>query len=148
DYDNPIEGLYSDILSAEKVGAENGQAYYWADDLNGPTFDGSMATHAPDFMLDQRFFEKLRLVYGVRAEHYNLANRQEEYIARRFGEIPDHFKLFSTTGEKDWRLLPSANLTYSLTSKMNARLAYSKTAIRPDFRESGYFGFYDFELDA
>ncbi|MCT1523858.1 TonB-dependent receptor [Sphingobacterium hotanense] len=148
DINNPIEGLYSDILSAEKVGAEKGQAYYWADNLNGPTFDGSMATHAPYLMLDQRFFEKLRLVYGVRAEHYNLANRQEEYITRRFGEIPDHFALFSTTGEKDWRLLPSANLTYSLTPQMNARLAYSKTAIRPDFRESGYFGFYDFELDA
>ncbi|GAA4131946.1 TonB-dependent receptor [Sphingobacterium kyonggiense] len=145
---NPIEGLYSDILSADRVGAEKGQAYYWADNLNGPAFDGSMATHAPYLMLDQRFFEKLRLVYGLRAEHYNLANRQEEYIKRRFGEIDNNWALFSTTGEKDWRLLPSANLTYSLTPQMNARLAYSKTAIRPDFRESGYFGFYDFELDA
>jgi len=148
DMTNFIEGAYYDILSYGKMGAEKGKAYYWADNLNGPTFDGSMSTHAPYLMLDQRFFEKLRLVYGVRAEHYNLANRQEEYIKRRFGDIPDHFKLFSTTGEKDWRLLPSVNLAYSLTPQMNARLAYSKTAIRPDFRETGYFGFYDFELDA
>ncbi|MGJ1312212.1 TonB-dependent receptor domain-containing protein [Sphingobacterium lactis] len=146
--DNPIEGGYWDVLSADRVGAGQGQAYYWAENLNGPTFDGTMGTHSPYIMLDQRFFEKLRLVYGVRAEHYNLSNRQEEYITRRFGEIDDNWAEFSTTGEKDWRLLPSANLTYSLTSKMNLRAAYSKTAIRPDFRETAYFGFYDYELDA
>lgn len=145
DMNNPIEGAYYDILSAEKVGAEKGQAYYYADNLNGPTFDGSMATHAPYLMLDQRFFEKLRLVYGLRAEHYNLDNRQEEYAKTRYGSDYEHYM---TVGEKNWRLLPSANLTYSLTPQMNARLAYSKTAIRPDFRETAYFGFYDFELDA
>ncbi|SEG13702.1 TonB-dependent receptor [Sphingobacterium lactis] len=148
DNNNPIEGRYADLLSADRVGAGRGQAYYWAEDINGPTFDGTMRTHAPYIMLDQRFFEKLRLVYGVRAEHYNLANRQEEYIKRNFGEIDDNWAEFSTTGEKDWRLLPSVNLTYSLTSKMNLRAAYSKTAIRPDFRETAYFGFYDYELDA
>src|SRR5690606_26739503 len=89
----PIEGLYSDILSPERIGAEQGQAYYWAENLNGPTFDGTMSTHAPYIMLDQRFFEKLRMVYGVRAEHYNLGNRQEEYIMRRFGEIDDNWAL-------------------------------------------------------
>ncbi|MGJ1265366.1 TonB-dependent receptor domain-containing protein [Sphingobacterium spiritivorum] len=148
DINNPIEGGYWDILSSERVGAEQGQAYYWAEDLNGPTFDGSMRTHAPYIMLDQRFFEKLRLVYGLRAEHYNLANRQEEYIIRRFGEIDNNWEEFSTTGEKDWRLLPSVNLTYGVTPSMNVRGAYSKTAIRPDFRETAYFGFYDYELDA
>jgi outer membrane receptor protein involved in Fe transport len=148
DINNPIEGAYWDLLSTDKIGAEQGQAYYWAEDLNGPTFDGTMETHAPYVMLDQRFFEIVRLVYGVRAEHYNLANRQEEYIMRRFGEIDDNWALFSTTGEKDWRFLPSVNLTYSLTSRMNLRAAYSKTAIRPDFRETAYFGFYDYELDA
>jgi len=145
---NPIQGGYWNILSADKVGAAQGQAYYYVDDLNGPTFDGTMRTHSPYIMLDQRFFEKLRLVYGIRAEHYNLSNRQEGYIIRRFGEIDDNWALFSTTGEKDWRVLPSANLTYNVTSQMNVRAAYSKTAIRPDFRETAYFGFYDYELDA
>lgn len=145
DVNNPIEGAYWDILSAESVGAEKGRAYYWAEDMNGPTFDGIMVTHAPYLMLDQRIFEKLRLVYGVRAEHYNLSNRQEDYARKRFGSS---YELFMTVGEQNWRFLPSANLTYSLTLQMNARLAYSKTAIRPDFRETAYFGFYDFELDA
>ncbi|MFZ4262780.1 TonB-dependent receptor domain-containing protein [Sphingobacterium sp. HJSM2_6] len=145
---NPIEGPYSEVLSDESMGAKKGQAYYWADNLNGPTFNGTMRSHSLYAMLDQRFFERLRLVYGLRAEHYNLSNRQEDYIKRRYGKIDNNWELFSTTGEKDWRLLPSANLTFSLSSQMNLRAAYSKTAIRPDFRETSYFGFYDYELDA
>lgn len=141
----PIEGGYWDVLSSERVGAGQGQAYYWAANLNGPTFDGTMAAHSPYLMLDQRFFEKLRLVYGVRAEHYNLNNRQEEYAKNRYGS---DYELYMTVGEQNWRFLPSVNLTYSLNSKMNVRAAYSKTAIRPDFRETAYFGYYDNELDA
>jgi hypothetical protein len=147
--DSPaFEQPYEVILDPANIGAAVGKAYYWAEGLNGPSFDGTMKSHAVYAMLDQRFFQKLRLVYGVRAENYNLSNRQEEYIKRRFGEIPDAFNEFSTTGEKNWRLLPSANLTYSLTEKMNFRAAYSRTAIRPDFRETAYFGFYDYEMDA
>lgn len=50
--------------------------------------------------------------------------------------------------ENNWKFLPSINATYSVTNTFNVRGSYSKTAIRPDFRESGFFGFYDFELDA
>ncbi|HMI03486.1 MAG TPA: TonB-dependent receptor [Pedobacter sp.] len=143
-----FEQPYETILDPANIGIGEGKAYYYAEGLNGPTFDGAMKTHAFYVMLDQNFFSKLRLVYGLRAEHYNLGNRQEEFLKRQFGAIPDYFTLFSTTGEKNWRILPSANMTYSLTSQMNFRAAYSKTAIRPDFRETAYFGFYDYELDA
>ncbi|TYP92420.1 TonB-dependent receptor [Sphingobacterium allocomposti] len=145
DIDNPIEGGYWDVLAPDRVGAAPGQAYYWPESLNGPTFEGTMQTHAPYLMLDQRFFQKFRLVYGVRAEHYNLDNRQEEYAKKRYGS---DYIYYMTVGERNWRLLPSANLSYSLTPQMNIRAAYSKTAIRPDFRETAYFGFYDYELDA
>ncbi|WP_257667624.1 TonB-dependent receptor [Parapedobacter tibetensis] len=143
-----FEQPYHVLLDPDNIGVGEGLAYYYAEMLNGPAFDGTMETHAAYAMLDQRFFQKLRLVYGIRMEHYNLGNRQEQYIINRFGEIPDHFTLFSTTGEKNWRVLPSVNVTYGLTSQMNVRVAYSKTAIRPDFRETAYFGFYDYELDA
>lgn len=144
-----IDRPYEVLLDPMNMGAGKDQAYYWPEFLNGPTFDGRMKMHAFYGMLDQQLFQKLRLVYGLRTEYYNLANRQDEFIKRQFGnEIPDAFKEFSTTGEKDWRFLPSINATYSLTSQMNIRAAYSKTAIRPDFRETSYFGFYDYELDA
>lgn len=145
---NGFQQPYWEILDTANIGTGANQAYYWAEGLNGPTFDGTMKTHAMYAMLDQRLLKNLRLVYGIRAEYYNLGNRQDDYIKRQYGDIPDAFKLFTTTGEKNWRLLPSANLTYSLTPKMNIRLAYSKTAIRPDFRETSYFGFYDYEMDA
>jgi outer membrane receptor protein involved in Fe transport len=98
-------------------------------------------------MLDQRFFKKLRLVYGVRAENYNLANKQDQFLrAPNF----DGFEKINPfiTGEKNWRFLPSVNASYSLTDKMNLRAAYSTTAVRPDFRETSYFQLYDAYLDA
>lgn len=143
-----FERPYWEIMDTANMGVGTGQAYYWAEGLNGPTFNGTMQTHAAYVMLDQRLLRRLRLVYGIRAEHYNLANRQKEYIKRRFGDIPEAFTHFTTTGESNWRILPSANLTYNLTTQTNIRLAYSKTAIRPDFRETAYFGFYDYDLDA
>jgi outer membrane receptor protein involved in Fe transport len=45
------------------------------------------------------------------------------------------------------RLLPSANLTYSFSEKMQLRAAYGVTLNRPEFRELAPFGFYDFNLN-
>jgi hypothetical protein len=46
-------------------------------------------------------------------------------------------------------ILPSANLTYKLTSddKMLIRLAYGKSVNRPEFRELAPFSFYDFNFN-
>jgi outer membrane receptor protein involved in Fe transport len=52
-----------------------------------------------------------------------------------------------TVGDKETRFLPSINATFNLTDKINIRASYSKTAIRPDFRETGLFAFYSYELD-
>ncbi len=46
----------------------------------------------------------------------------------------------------DW--LPSAGLIYEITPAINARLAYSRTLSRPDFREYSRNIFFDFVLDA
>ena len=45
------------------------------------------------------------------------------------------------------RLLPSANLSYNITSKSLFRLAYGETLNRPEFRELAPFGFYDFNTN-
>jgi outer membrane receptor for ferrienterochelin and colicin len=46
-------------------------------------------------------------------------------------------------------ILPSANLTYSLTKddKMQLRFAYGKSVNRPEFRELAPFAFYDFNFN-
>jgi len=46
------------------------------------------------------------------------------------------------------RLLPSLNATYNVTDKFLARLAYSRTLNRPEFRELAPFNFYDYNLEA
>lgn len=45
---------------------------------------------------------------------------------------------------RDVDVLPSVNLTYSLTPSINVRFAYARTINRPEFREIARTGFYDF----
>lgn len=135
-----FDRLYEDILAPENMGTMNNQAYYLADGNNGSQFDGTAGLHAAYLMLDQRFFQKLRIIYGVRAERYNLTNKQSAALAVGANE--------DVTGEKNNTYLPSVNLTYSITPEMNFRASFAKTVIRPDFRETSYFGFYDPYLDA
>ncbi|NML24000.1 TonB-dependent receptor [Pseudoflavitalea sp. G-6-1-2] len=144
-----IQLPYEVLLSPDKIGAGTGQAYYYAENIGGRIFNGSMNSHAMYLMADQKLFGKLRLVYGARLEYYDLSNRQAELLRKRYGDnVPDYMKFQEGTKEQDWQLLPSINATYSFTNTLNLRASYSKTAIRPDFRETSFFGFYDYELDA
>lgn len=149
DLDAAITGRYEDIMAPDRMGISGDSAFYYAyDGRNGSQYTGTSKNHAVFMMLDQRFFQKLRLVYGVRAENFNLANSQDQFLRNPdngFGNSKvDPF----ITGEKNWRFLPSVNATYSLTSNMNLRAAYSTTMVRPDFRETSYFELYDPYLDA
>lgn len=144
-----IEMPYEVLLDPANVGAGTGQAYYYAENIGGNIFDGDMNNHSMYLMADQKLFGKLRLVYGARLEYYDISNRQAELLRKKFGnEIPDYLKFQEEAKEQDWQLLPSVNATYSFTNTLNLRASYSKTAIRPDFRETSFFGFYDYELDA
>ncbi|RXF70069.1 TonB-dependent receptor [Arcticibacter tournemirensis] len=141
-------GRYEDIMAPDRIGASADSAFYYTDAArNGTQYIGSSKYHSGYLMLDQRFFQKLRAVYGIRAENFNLANRQEQFLRsptlNGFEKVDPY-----VTGEKNWRFLPSLNLTYSLNSKMNVRAAYSTTMVRPDFRETSYFELYDAYLDA
>lgn len=139
---------YEVILSPDKIGTGIGQAYYELYAMQNDEYDATSKYHAVYLMLDQRFFGKLRLVYGVRAENFNMKNRQEAYIKREAVDNPNGTSLeLPVTGEKNWRFLPSVNLTYSLSEKMNIRAAFSKTMVRPDFRETAYFDMYDPFID-
>jgi outer membrane receptor protein involved in Fe transport len=44
-------------------------------------------------------------------------------------------------------ILPSVNLIYSITQKINVRASYYKTVSRPEFRELAPFAFYNFLQD-
>lgn len=147
--------LYETLLSPQKVGYGLNQAYYYLDGDNGGLFNADSKYHAAYLMLDQHFFaNKLRLVYGVRAENFNLANRQEKEIRRRqLLQLQNPDAIINQeepilTGEKNWNFLPSVNAIFSLSEKTNIRAAYAKTMIRPDFRETATFAFPDPFLQA
>lgn len=131
---------YEEVMAPENIGTGPNQAYYAPDRTNGLQYAGKAMLHAGYLMLDQHFIEKIRLVYGLRAEQYKLKNTQ----ASRFNEG----SLRPVTGEGNTNFLPSVNFTYSITPKMNFRASFAKTIIRPDFRETSYFSFYDPYLDA
>ncbi|MCJ7935690.1 MAG: TonB-dependent receptor [Chryseobacterium sp.] len=101
-------------------------------------YEGEVEQHAMYVMFDNRWRNKFRLVWGLRAEYfkYNLISQQLE---------PQDNRNFSKTGveDKPWQWMPSANFTYSPTNKINLRLAYNKTVIRPQFNERTGLPYFD-----
>ena len=141
---------YDEILSGENIGFGANKAFYLAENTGGRIADGKMNNHSAYVMLDQKLWDKLRLVYGARLEYFDLNNRQAELVEKQWGTeaLNDPFKTYMLTiGDKQTRILPSINATYSITNNLNFRASFSQTAIRPDFRESGLFAFYSYELN-
>ena len=88
-------------------------------------------------MFDTKIAEKLRIVGGARIESYR---QNFKYI-----EFGSNLQQNIDTTVVD--ILPSVNLIYSLTNKVNFRLSASKTVSRPEFRELAPFSFYNFLND-
>ncbi len=84
-------------------------------------------------MNDQRFFKKIRAIYGLRMESFN-----QKLIAPQRGT--GAININNTKVD----FLPSANLVYALTPKTNLRASYSETLNRPEFRELASFVFYEY----
>ena len=86
--------------------------------------------------LDNQFTDALRVVWGVRVEHY------DQLIGSVHTSDPRH------TYTKVLDVLPGMNATYKLNQKTNLRLSGSQTVIRPELRELSFLNIYDFELNA
>ncbi|MEO6037584.1 MAG: TonB-dependent receptor, partial [Saprospiraceae bacterium] len=98
-------------------------------------YDGKSKVSAVYGMADQRFFEKLRAVYGVRYENADIR-------VRNFKTVKDVAHINNGV------LLPSVNLAYSLSQKTNLRAAYFASVNRPEFRELAPFAFFAFDKNA
>ncbi|MET3979288.1 TonB-dependent receptor [Mucilaginibacter sp. UYP25] len=124
----PVNTLFrSDVLNAD---------IYKLDEIDGS--DDSYAAHSLTnsgyLMLDNKLTDKLRLVWGARVEQFDVnvtpvSKRADGIVKQNYVDI-----------------LPSANLTYSLTDKINLRASYSRTLARPEFRELSISQYYDYEL--
>lgn len=110
--------------------------------LKNDGYEGYSNTHAGYVMLDDRLTEKVRLVWGLRAEYFKYTEVRNETNVKGGGT---EFKL---PAEKKWQWLPSANLTYSPTNQINLRVATSATVIRPELMDNSQFFRYDPNLGA
>jgi TonB-dependent receptor len=122
----PLSKLFaSDLVNAGK---------YKLRELASTTdkYDANSMINAGYAMLDNKFGEKFRLVWGVRVEKFNLDLESKD---------PSQPKV----NLDNLDILPSANFTYSVTPKANLRLSYYRTLARPEFRELATFAYYDYE---
>ncbi len=122
----PIETLYA-------ADAINNGAYY-INDLTLPAdkYNATATTSAAYAMMDNKLTDKFRIVWGARFESYAL-NLQSGKV--NINPV--------------WNdLLPSANITYSLTKLSNLRASYFKSIARPELREIAPLSYYDYELNA
>ena len=86
--------------------------------------------------LDNQFTKKLRVVWGLRVEHY------DQLVGSVKTWDPRH------TYSKVLDFLPGLNATYKANTKTNIRFSASQTVIRPELRELAFLNLYDFELNA
>lgn len=128
-----------EMINPAKIG-NNGYNYYINGYyLNG--YKGKSITQAGYMMLDNRLDEKLRLVWGARAEYYKYTEIRNDINVRGTSS-------FALPPEKKWRFLPSANLTYSPTKEINVRAAISNAVVRPELMDNSQFFRYDPMFDA
>ncbi len=120
----------ADRIKPENIGLDG--FIYYSNGHNEDYYEGNSKNHAAYLMLDHKWSDKLRLVYGLRPEYYkyNEINNPQNKLT---------YLVFTAKKERTWRWFPSANLTYSPTNSLNFRFAYSKTAIRPDLMENSQF---------
>ncbi|WP_161973496.1 TonB-dependent receptor [Arcticibacter tournemirensis] len=139
-FNNAVYGLPDYQLGSPEF-MQSGLLYYRISNINGITatddYNGRQQIQAGYIMTDLRLLEKLRLVGGVRLEHNRMRLTGVTYNKATGNPVDSivHYK------DVDW--LPSANLTYNLTSKINIRAAWSKTLARADFRERSSYRYYD-----
>jgi TonB-dependent receptor len=124
----PITSLYDESL------VDNGA--YRLDEIsnNSDKYNANSITSFAYAMLDNRIGEKVRVVWGLRAESFNL-NLNSATVTNTPLKVKQHYL----------NLLPSVNFTYSASPKSNFRISYYRTLARPEFRELAPFSYYDYE---
>lgn len=139
DYQTQVQyysGSVSEYLSDGNIGQNNpaydpvtranyGLYIQNATDLRN-SYDGNQSVSAGYVMVDMPVTQKLRIETGLRFEKNNMTTESKKKNLEK-GQLNDS------------DFLPAINLTYSLSEKMNLRLAYTRTLSRPTFREIAPF---------
>ncbi len=100
----------------------------------GATYSAGSSLLAAYESLENKLGEKVRVIWGVRVENYQqnvnvyTSNFNDNFVK------PDK-KSENISSRSTFNFLPSVNVVYSPVSKINLRVAYSNTAIRPELKD-------------
>lgn len=104
---------------------------------NTDKYDAVSNLYAGYLMIDGKFGEKLRAAFGTRVENFDFVVNTSDFSAAKVKVKRNYLDV-----------LPSLNLTYSVTDRTNLRLSASRTVSRPEFREVANFAYFDFIRNA
>ncbi len=132
-----IKQLTEDKIFASQNFGNGTDNKFAFDAIKGNTFRylANTILNAGFLQFDNQFTNKLRVVWGLRVEHFDqLVGSVKKYDPRH-------------TNTKVTDFLPGVNATYKLNDKTNIRLSGSQTVVRPELRELAFLNLYDFELN-
>ncbi len=129
-----LSGSPEELFAPEHLGPH---VLLQEDTRNEDAYRAYLGIFAGYLMADANLSDKLRLVGGARYE----TSTQELNARSKFsvtGGTPEIGRQVYSD------VLPTANLVYALSDKINLRAGYSYTLARPTFRELAPYMFYDF----
>jgi hypothetical protein len=130
----------NEIFASENFGVlDNGQGGFKLEEASSvdDSYQASSFLNAGYLMADAKIGKFVRIIGGARLESYN---QKFNYI--EFGSN-QAMRIDTTVID----ILPSVNLVFPITKRMNIRASYYKTVSRPEFRELAPFAFYNFLMD-
>lgn len=104
---------------------------------NTDRYDANSGLYAGYLMFDGRVSDKLRAVVGARVEAFDFLVKTANFSGQPLNVKRNYLDV-----------LPSVNLTYSVSDKSNVRVSASRTVSRPEFREVANFAYFDFIRNA
>lgn len=136
--DNAPNLLVSDVIHSGNITGNTNTGYTFQDKtLASDSYEADMTLYGVYASYDVRFADVYQLVIGGRFEDYE--------------QTTDTFEIQTGTpvqSEVDEGIfLPSLSFNWDLTDMQKLRFAASRTAIRPDFKETSNATFYDNEFD-
>lgn len=132
-----MTGLLSDWFDGSHY-APGGIGWLTRPLYSDEKYEGKVDQHAGFIMFDNRWKNKFRLVWGLRAEYFKY-----DMISQQLDPSDPQNVYKVPVEDKPWQFMPSVNFTYSPTNKINVRLAYNKMAIRPQFNERTGLPYFD-----
>ncbi len=129
---NDLSKSYVLDSNISALGGDTGRYFQVETTQKSDKYIASSQLFSAFLMGETKFLPSLRAIYGARLESYS----QSISSSTQGADIKK---------DTTWNdILPSINLVWAVTERINARIAYSRTLSRPEFREFAPLSFYDF----